>query len=57
MAEILRVDLKQIERDKRFLHLVNTKGLDLGEEEWSGLAKKSFAPKKTKKGEALKKWK
>lgn len=49
IADMLRVDIKQMERDKQFMHLVETKGLDLEGEQWDGLAKKSFAPGKLKK--------
>lgn len=49
IADTLRVDLKQMERDKRFMHLVETKGLDLEGEQWDGLVKKSFALGKSKK--------
>lgn len=49
IADTLRVDLKQMERDKRFMHLVESKGLDLEGEQWDGLVKKSFAPGKSKK--------
>lgn len=41
----LAIDLKRLEKDKTFLRLLNTKGLELGGEGWSGLTAKSFAPK------------
>lgn len=43
LARALDIDLKQLERDKRFLHLVNTRGLNLDGESWDGLVVKSFA--------------
>lgn len=49
IADTLRVDMKQMDRDKRFLHLLETKGLDLEGEQWDGLMKMSFAPGKSKK--------
>ena len=49
IADTLGIDIKQMERDKQFMHLVETKGLDLEGEQWDGLAKKSFAPGKLKK--------
>ena len=49
IADTLRVDIKHMERDKRFVYLVETKGLDLEGEQWDGLVKKSFAPGKLKK--------
>lgn len=49
IADTLRVDMEQMERDKRFMHLVESKGLDLEGEQWDGLVKKSFAPGKSKK--------
>lgn len=49
MADILRVDLKQLDRDRQFVRLLDTNGLDLQEQQWGGLAKKSFAPKPRKR--------
>ncbi|KAE8322481.1 hypothetical protein BDV39DRAFT_209734 [Aspergillus sergii] len=46
MAQALGIDLKRLEKDKRFANLVEEKGLHLGGDRWSGLEKKSFSPKK-----------
>ncbi|KAL4894009.1 hypothetical protein BDV59DRAFT_192784 [Aspergillus ambiguus] len=45
LARTLDIDLNRLEKDQRFLHLVNTKGLELDGEKWEGLPAKSFAPK------------
>ncbi|KAE8381761.1 hypothetical protein BDV26DRAFT_289189 [Aspergillus bertholletiae] len=49
MAQALGIDLKQLEKDKGFAHLVEEKGLHLGLGGWNGLKKKSFAPKNRRK--------
>ena len=43
------INLKQLTKDKSFLKLVDTKGLDLGSTWWDGLPAKSFAPKNKNK--------
>ncbi|KAE8139469.1 hypothetical protein BDV38DRAFT_281233 [Aspergillus pseudotamarii] len=48
MPQALGIDLKQLEKDKRFSNLVGEKGLHLRAESWGGLRKKSFSPKKKK---------
>lgn len=45
LARLLGVDMKMIEKDKGFLDLVRTKGIYVGDEQWEGLMRKSFAPK------------
>lgn len=49
IAKSLNVDMKRLERDKKFVHLVNEKGLRLDGERWDGIPAKSFAPKKQKR--------
>jgi hypothetical protein len=49
LASTLGTNLKQLDKDKRFLLFVNTGGLDIGDEKWEGLAAKSFAPKNRRK--------
>ncbi|GIK03855.1 hypothetical protein Aspvir_007930 [Aspergillus viridinutans] len=49
LAAGLGTNLKQLDKDKRFLLLINSRGLDLGDEKWEGLAAKSFAPKNKRK--------
>ncbi|GIJ91236.1 hypothetical protein Asppvi_010201 [Aspergillus pseudoviridinutans] len=45
LAAALGTNLRQLDRDKRFALLISSRGLDLGDEKWEGLAAKSFAPK------------
>jgi hypothetical protein len=49
LATTLGTNLKQLDKDKRFLLLTNSRGLDIGDDKWEGLAAKSFAPKNKKK--------
>jgi hypothetical protein len=49
LATTLGTNLKQLDKDKRFLLLINSRGLDIGDDKWEGLAAKSFAPKNKKK--------
>jgi len=49
LAATLGTNLKQLDKDKRFLLLINSRGLDLGDDKWEGLAAKSFAPKSKRK--------
>ncbi|RAK95623.1 uncharacterized protein BO80DRAFT_469240 [Aspergillus ibericus CBS 121593] len=49
MGRALGIDLKQMEKDKEFATLAETKGLWLGGETWGGLKKKSFSPKKKRR--------
>lgn len=49
LGEQLGVDLKRLSKEKTFINLLNTKGLDLGDARWEGLSRKSFAPKARKK--------
>ncbi|KAF7179288.1 hypothetical protein CNMCM7691_008221 [Aspergillus felis] len=49
LAGALCMNLKQLDRDKRFALLISSRGLDLGDEKWEGLAAKSFAPKNKRK--------
>ncbi|KAF4186750.1 hypothetical protein CNMCM8927_005027 [Aspergillus lentulus] len=49
LASTLGTNLKQLNKDKRFALLIKSRGLDLGDEKWEGLAAKSFAPKNKRK--------
>jgi hypothetical protein len=49
LAAALGTNLKQLDKDNRFLLLVNSRGLDLGDEKWEGVVAKSFAPKNRRK--------
>ncbi|RHZ48597.1 hypothetical protein CDV55_101413 [Aspergillus turcosus] len=49
LAATLGTNLKQLDKDKRFLLLINARGLDLGDDKWEGLAAKSLAPKNKRK--------
>lgn len=50
LTGLLGIEPKLMEKDKGFQRLVKEKALELGEERWEGLKKKSFAPKQKKKG-------
>ncbi|KAF4234671.1 hypothetical protein CNMCM8980_008599 [Aspergillus fumigatiaffinis] len=49
LATTLGTNLKRLDKDKRFLLLINSRGLDIGDDKWEGLAAKSFAPKNKRK--------
>ncbi|RJE25219.1 hypothetical protein PHISCL_02432 [Aspergillus sclerotialis] len=45
LGRALGINLKQLTKDKSFLNLLDTKGLDLDSVQWDELPAKSFAPK------------
>ncbi|KAF7161740.1 hypothetical protein CNMCM5623_007227 [Aspergillus felis] len=45
LASTLGTNLKQLDKNKRFALLINSRGLDLGDEKWEGLTAKLFTPK------------
>ncbi|KAL1988673.1 hypothetical protein VTN96DRAFT_8373 [Rasamsonia emersonii] len=49
LEKTLGIDSKQLARDKDVLRLLETGGLELGDQQWDGLPTKSFAPKGRKK--------
>jgi hypothetical protein len=49
IGSALGIDLKRLDKDKKFLDLLNTGGLN-SDGDWRGLSVKSFAPRKRRKG-------
>lgn len=49
ISSSLGIDLKRLEKDRNFARLLDTKGLELGDEVWNGLTTKSFAVKRGKR--------
>jgi hypothetical protein len=51
LGEVLGIESKRLakEKEKGFVELVDRKGLELGDGQWRGLARKSYAPKGRKK--------